>query len=309
MLGGLNIFNKITDKITDMLTVKETDNQFCYIVKSLINRYDTHNVAQTAGQFAFFSLLSIFPFIIFINSLIGNLNLSGAIVTELLTEVFPVQIADIIGTYIDYITELGSGVGVISVGVIVALFSASKSVRSLSITINLALGIKEKRFFLSRIIMSVILTFFLGIVIILCLVAVTVGRDWIYRIILLIDMPVSWITGISIGKWLIVFTAFFIMLALVYWVIPIRRVKFRSVFPGAFLTIAANFVVTYGYSVYVEYFSSFSILYGTMGVVLLLALWLYLMGIFIIMGAELNGVLSEKNIFTLRKRKLTKTLD
>lgn len=246
-------------------------------------------------------MLSIFPFIVFVNALIGSLHLSGAFVTEILTEVFPKQISEIIGTYIDYINELGSGVGVISLGVLVALFSASKAIRSLSITINLALGINEKRFFVSRIFMSVFLTFFLGIVILLSLVAVTVGREWIYRIILLIDMPVSWINGISIGKWVIVFAAFLVMLTLVYWIIPIRRVKLRSVLPGAFLAIGANFLLTYGYAVYVEYFSKFSILYGTMGVVLLLALWLYLMGIFIIMGAELNGILSEKKYFYATK--------
>ncbi len=299
----IGIFTKISDKIADILTVKKTDNQFIYVIKNLINRYDSHNVAQTAGQFAFFTMLSIFPFIVFVNALIGSLEISGILVTEILTEVFPQQIAEIIGTYVDYINELGSGVGVISVGVIVALFSASKAVRSISITINLALGINEKRFFVARIIMSVFLTFFLGVVILLSLVAVTVGREWIYRIILLIDIPVSWITGISIGKWVIAFAAFFIMLTLIYWIIPIRRVKLKSVLPGAFLAIGANFMLTYGYAVYVKYFSKFSILYGTMGVVLLLALWLYLMGIFIIMGAELNGALQERKYFYATKVK------
>ncbi len=293
----MDIFTKTADKIAEFLKVRKTDNNFVYVIKSLINRFDTHNVAQTAGQFAFFTMLSIFPFIIFLNALIGSMDLSGALVTEILTEVFPKQIAELIGTYIDYINELGSGVGVLSAGVLVALFSASKAVRSLSITINLALGITEKRFFVSRIIMSVFLTFFLGIVILFGLVAVTVGREWIYRIILLIDIPVSWIDGISIGKWLIVFAVFLIMLILVYWIIPIRRVKLRSVLPGAVLAISANFLLTYGYAIYVEYFSNFSILYGTMGVVLLLALWLYLMGIFIIMGAELNGALQERKYF------------
>ena len=61
---GTDIFTKIADKIADILAVKQTDNQFVYVIKNLINRFDTHNVAQTAGQFAFFTMLSIFPFII-----------------------------------------------------------------------------------------------------------------------------------------------------------------------------------------------------------------------------------------------------
>ncbi len=292
-----NFFNRVSD----FFTIKQTDNRFMYIAKSLIDRYDRHNVAQTAGQFAYFSLLSIFPFIIFINALISSLDLSGELVTEISSEIFPLQIAEVIGSYIEYITGLGSGFGVISVGVFVALFSASKSVRSLSIAINLAYEITEKRVFWARIILSVILTFILGIVIILCLVAVTIGREWIYRIILLIDIPVSWITGISVGKWVIVFSAFLVILTLVYYVIPLRRVKLISVLPGAILAIALNFLLTYAYSIYVAYFSNFSVLYGSMGIVLLLALWLYLVGVFIIMGAEFNSVLGEMKYFFVAK--------
>ena len=292
-----NFFNRVSD----FFTVKQTDNRFMYVAKSLIDRYDRHNVAQTAGQFAYFSLLSIFPFIIFINALISSLDLSGELVTEISSEIFPIQIAEVIGSYIEYITGLGSGFGVISVGVFVALFSASKSVRSLSIAINLAYDITEKRVFWARIILSVILTFILGIVIILCLVAVTIGREWIYRIILLIDIPVSWITGISVGKWVIAFSAFLVILTLVYYVIPLRRVKLISVLPGAILAIALNFLLTYAYSIYVAYFSNFSVLYGSMGIVLLLALWLYLVGVFIIMGAEFNSVLGEMKYFFATK--------
>ena len=292
---------KIADKVAEIFTVKKTDNQFIYIVKSMVNRFDQHNITQTAGQFAYFSMLSIFPFIVLVNALIDKFKLSGEFVEKVLSEVFPLQVAETIGTYVDYVVNLGSGAGVISAGVIVALFSASKSVRSLSIAVNMALGINEKRFFLSRIIMSMFLTLILSVVIILCIIVATVGREWTYKIILLIDMPVSWLDGISMGKWVIVFVALLVLLTLVYWILPIRRVKFRSVIPGAVFALMANCILTYVYSKYVEYFTTFSLLYGSMGVVLFLALWLYFLGIFIIMGAELNGILQEKKYFYATK--------
>jgi len=59
---------KVADKIAEIFTVKRTDNHFVFIIKSMVNRFDQHNIAQTAGQFAYFSMLSIFPFIVLINA-------------------------------------------------------------------------------------------------------------------------------------------------------------------------------------------------------------------------------------------------
>lgn len=284
-----------------MFAIKPTDSFLVYFIKSLIKRFDEHNVTQTAGQLAYFTLLSIFPFIIFVNSLIRKIDLSGELVTGVLSEILPKQLAEIIGGYIEYVNGLGSGLGVISVGVLIALFSASKSLRSLSIAINQAYGITEKRYFIARLIMSVVLTFVLGVVILLCLLAVSIGKEWIYRIIILIDMPISWLTKISIGKWVIVISMLLVILTLIYYVIPLKRVKLRNVLPGAAVAVIGSFAATYGYSIYVAYFSNFSVLYGSMGVVLLLALWLYLIGIFIVMGAEINSVFEEKKYFVALK--------
>ncbi|MBQ3053879.1 MAG: YihY/virulence factor BrkB family protein [Clostridia bacterium] len=287
----------ITDKINDILTEKPGDGFFKYMSKNLFKRFGDHNITQTAGQLAFFTLLSFFPFVVFLNYLISSFNLTKNVVIELLSEIFPYQIAEIMGNYVEYVSGLGNNVGIISAGIIVAVFSASRSVRALSIAINQAYNISDKRFFLLRLILSMIFTVVLGIIVMLCLVAVTAGREWIYRIILLLDLPVSWLTTISTMKWVVVFSAFFVILLLIYYTVPLTRVKLKDILPGTFLTIIFNFVLTYGYSIYISYFSNFSVLYGSMGVALLLALWLYFMGIFIILGAEFNSALAERKYF------------
>ncbi len=291
------MFKAMLQKINNFTVVKETDNTFVYIVKSLILRADEHNVTQTAGQLAYFAFLSIFPFIIFINSLISALKLSGNVVADVLSEIFPEEISQLIGMYIEYINGLGSGVGVISIGVIVAIFSASKYLRSLSVGINLAYGITKKRYFLNRILFSVLLTVVLGVVIILSLMAVAIGREWIYRIIILVDVPISWLGMISAGKWLLIFFAYLVIITLIYYAIPLKKMKLIKVLPGAICTVAANFLLTYGYSIYIAYFNNFSVLYGSVGAVLLLVLWLYFIGLFMIVGAEINSALEEKRIY------------
>ncbi len=296
------MFKKIADKIDSMLTIKQSDNSFLFVIKSLINRFDTHNITQTAGQLAYFFFLSIFPFIIFVNAIIQKLDLSGNVVSDILSEILPVQIADLIGDYIEYINSLGIGVGAISLGIIVVIFAASKSIRSLSIGINLAYGITEKRYFIKRIILSVILTGVLGILVIMCLIVVTVGKEWIYKIMILVDLPISWLGIINIGKWCATFVIMLVIITFIYYVIPLKKVKLKSVIPGAVCTVIATFAMTYGYSIYIAYFSNFSVLYGSIGVILLLLLWLYFMGLFIIAGAEYNSILEEKKYFLALKK-------
>ncbi|MDP4118321.1 MAG: YihY/virulence factor BrkB family protein [Bacillota bacterium] len=296
------IFKDIADKYDDIMKINPDDKIPVYLIKSLIIRFGDHNVTLMAGQLAYFFLLSMFPFIIFLNALISSLKLSKEIVVGFLQDVFPVQIADLIGSYVEYVSNLQSGVGIISVGVIIALFSASKSVRALSIAINQAYSIKEKRYFIIRLLLSIIFTFALGVIVFLCLFVVSVGRQWLYRIVIMMDVPVKWLNVISIGKWVVVFTVFLIILLLVYYTIPLKRVRLKNIIPGAIVAIIANFALTYGYSIYISYFSNFSVLYGSLGVVLLLALWLYLVGVFIIMGAEINSAVEEIKYFRIKKK-------
>ena len=291
------IVKKITEKLDGFFRVKPSDGVITYVLKNLFARIDEHDVVQSAAQLAYFSLLSVFPFVIFVNALIGSMNLSKDFVIEILSEIFPLQISQIIGNYVEYVSGLGNGVGIISVGVIVALFSASKSVRAIGNAVNNAYGIHDKRFFLMRLVLSVILTCALGIVIFLCLFAVTVGREWIYRMLLMLDIPTEWLNKISVGKWAIVFAAFLLILVLIYYAVPLKKMKLRQAFPGALFAITSNFVLTFGYSIYMAYFENFSVLYGSLGAVLLLALWLYFVGMFIVLGAEVNSILEERKYY------------
>ncbi|MBE7060577.1 MAG: YihY/virulence factor BrkB family protein [Ruminococcaceae bacterium] len=291
------ILENTVDKMNDLFKIKPTDGIIKYTLKNLFVRFDSHDVAQNAGQLAYFGLLSVFPFIIFVNALIGRMGLSKDFVVEILAELFPLQIATIIGDYVEYVSGLGNRFGIISFGVVVELFSASKWVRAISGAINKAYDIRDNRFFLVRLILSVFLTLILGVAIFLCLSAVTIGREWIYKIILLLEIPVDWLNKISVGKWTVVFGAFLLILLLVYYAVPLKRVKLRYVFPGAIFAIICNFLLTYGFSIYMAYFENFSILYGSLGAVLLLALWLYFVGMFIILGAEINSISEERKYF------------
>ena len=291
------IIKKAIGKINEKMKVKPTDGIIAYTVKNLIDRINKHDVTQNAGQLAYFSLLSVFPFVIFVNTLIGKMGLSRDMVIEILAELFPIQIAEIIGDYVEYVSGLGNLFGIVSLGIIVEIFSASKSVRALSSAVNRAYDIQDNRFFIVKLILSVILTLILGIVIFLCIFVVTVGRKWIYRIILLFDLPIEWLNKISVFKWVAVFTAFLLTLLLIYYAIPLKRVKLRYVFPGAIFAIICNFFLTFGFSIYMAYFENYSVLYGSLGAVLLLALWMYFVGMVIILGAEINSIAEERKYF------------
>ena len=103
------------------------------LVRELIDRFIQHDVGQMGGQLAYFSLLSLFPFIIYINALISSLQISGSWAIEMLSPIFPDEIVNMISSYIESISNSGSTY-LLSVGIITTIYSASRSMSCLLYT-------------------------------------------------------------------------------------------------------------------------------------------------------------------------------
>ena len=88
--------------------------------------------------------------------------------------------------------------------------------------------------------------------------------------------------------------AFFLALGALYWVSPGKSKTRRRVFPGAAAALCSWLLFSLGFSFYVENIANYSMLYGTLGGVVVLLLWLYATGLTLILGAEVNGALAPK---------------
>ena len=263
-----------------------------FITKKMWRRFIDHKIAYTGGQLAYFFILSIFPFLIFFNAVVASLDIPPNSVISFLDPIFPEQIVSLIASYIEYISSKSS-VTLLSFGIVLALFSASKSVRSLIYSFDLAYGIKKPRNFFVNTLFSMLYIFLFAVLLVLCIIIVALGNDFITETLSEIVIPFAFLDLISFLKWILMSAVLFCILSLVYKFIPSVRVRFLDTVPGTLFSLAAFLVLTSLFSFYVNVFMSSISLYGSLSAIILLMFWMYFAGIILVMGAELNKLISD----------------
>lgn len=274
------------------LTVKPGDGRFVYLIKTMITRFIDHNVSRVSGQLAYFILLSMFPFLIFLNALIGSFHIPADRVVEFLRPFFPTQIVNLISGYIVRISQ-NQSMSLLSIGIVIAIFSASKAVRSLSYAINTAYGMRESENFLIDVISSMLYVIGAGIIVLIVSLFVTLSRDFLTEVIQVNHMSDMLVSMLNVWRWVTLCVILFLVLGLMYKMVPNKKVRFLSVIPGTVLALLGFLGLTIGFSLYVNYFLKSSIFYGSIGAIILLLLWIYIASIILVMGAELNSSLEQ----------------
>ncbi len=273
--------------------IKETDGTLVVVIKSMINRFLDHRISQIGGQLAYFFMLSVFPFVIFFNALIGSFRFSEAEIQSTLSSFLPREAISVIIAYVEYISQARHA-GLASASLLVTLFSVSRAIRSLNYAINQAYGIKKMRGWLSNFILSALLTLGIGATILISLVLLTVGENamlWLSANSSFLMIPVRILEYL---RWLIVLFDLFVVLAFMYYFVPNRKMKWRNVLPGTLFSVAGWIGLTMVFSFYINHFGRYSLLYGSLGAIIILMLWLYFIGILLVLGGELNHILEMK---------------
>ncbi len=279
--------------LSRLLENKETDSKLLSILKSMLNRFLAHNISQIGGQLAYFFLLSIFPFAIFLNALIGTLHFSAAEIEATFASFLPKEVISIVTTYIEYISQQNH-TSLLSVGLLVTLFSASRAIRSLDYAINKAYDIERQRGFFGTVILSILLTVGIGVTLILSLVLLSLGENimiWLSARFPSLLIPLLLLEHL---RWIIVLLDLFIVLACMYYFVPNRKMRWRSVLPGTVFSVAGWILLTMGFSLYLNHFANYSLVYGSLGAIIILMVWLYLIGILLVLGGELNCIIEQK---------------
>ena len=272
------------------LRIKKTVFFLLSVSKELIHRFFRHKIGYTGGELAYFFLLSVFPFLIFTNSAIRALDIPRSAAISFLRPFLPEEIVPLIADYIEYISTRKTG-GILSFGIILAIFSASKSVRALAFCFDLAYGSRDERSFFLRVISSMLCIFIFAIVFIVCVVLVAFGNGFISKLLESASLPPSFLGLLSFWRWVTISAILFLVLLAVYKFLPRRQLSFRAALPGTVFSLFSFLLLGVLFSIYTKHFMSPASLYGSFSAVILLMLWFYFAGIILVLGAELNAVL------------------
>ena len=257
----------------------------------LVRGYLDHDVGKSAAALAYYLLFSFFPFLIFLSTLVGFLELEP-LSLEALHTLIPREIIEVINAYLVHVTQLKSG-NLLAASLIVALWLPMRAVDSLMKAVNVSYGIKSPRPTLRHQLVVGLYTLFLMAVMMLTLVLMLAGRGFLTFLSRYLPVIQPFIGLWNALRFPIMGTAFFLALGVLYWVAPGITGPRRRVFPGAVAALCSWLVFSLGFSFYVENIANYSVLYGALGGMVVLLLWLYATATVLIMGAEVNRALVQ----------------
>ncbi len=259
-------------------------------VREFVLRFFTDGVGRAGAELAYFFLFSFFPLMIFASLLIGTFDINVNSVEELLKGVIPADVLTIALDYIAYVTNLQMD-GLMYVGLFTALWSASRAVSSLSVAVNRAYRIEDGRNVLLQFLINIGFSAAMLASIVITIVILVLGRGVLQYVAQIVNIGPVEINTWHILRFVPITLLFFCILLFLYSVVPNKRIAIRQVIPGAIAAAVSWLIASIGFSFYVENMARYSLLYGSIGAVIVLMIWLYLTGIILIMGAELNHVL------------------
>lgn len=284
------------------------DTFFAFMLRSSIARYTRHSVARTGGQLAYFFVLAIFPFIMSVNALIGVLHIQESSIHEWLTPFLPAQVVEIIASYSTYLQQLPSTT-LVWFGLVLGLFSAYAAVVSLMEAINKAYHIRKQRNIIGNFLLSVAFMLLLCIIIPLTITLMMLGQEFMGWVNVKLGFEL-----ISVRVWNLlrlgtILTCLIGVLALMYYVIPNKKLRFVTILPGTAFSVICWFFLTYFFSVYVQHSTRISIVYGSIGAIIILMMWLYFIGIILVLGAELNAMIEDYQMHRKKRNAILSSAD
>lgn len=263
--------------------------------KQLIKQINEADVFGLSAQLAYFFLLSLFPFLLFLITLLGYLPIDAISVTDFLGAYAPDEIMELINTNLTQLVNAQNG-GLLSIGIIGTLWSASNGVNAIMKSFNRAYEVEEDRSFIVARLIAIALTIGMVIVICVALLLPVFGKAIGVYIFSFIDLSEGFLSLWNTLRWVISSVIFFIVLLTLYKLAPNVRIQLKHAIWGSLFATICWQLVSLAFSYYVNTLGNYSATYGSLGAVIILMIWFYISGIIIITGGVINAV--------IRKRKL-----
>lgn len=257
------------------------------------------NLIDRAAAVAFYVFLALFPSILFLFTLIPYFPLQGvtANVLEAMQAILPPGTYDSVSSTINQIMSIEHG-GLMSIGLLLAFYFSTSAVSSFFRGFNMG----DKEFgqipFLKLQMYSILVMIMFVVLLLLSIVLITVGQ----RLLPILFVKMHFYSGftifmINLLRWLIVIFALIVAMSLLYHFGNPRSRKFKLFTPGSILFAALFIVGTILFNFYISNISTYNLLYGSIGGLIIFVIWIFFNCILILIGYELNKSITKACVF------------
>lgn len=262
------------------------------LVVRLIRRCSAHDAAQQGAALAYYLLFSLFPILILVSILIGQMELDFSAVLDTIIPLFPEDVLALTNAYLGYVAERVDG-AMLVFSAVFSVWFPMRATNCLMRAVRRAYGLGNPenriRYAFRVLFFTVLLLFSL----VLTLLLITVGGRFMSVIASVFALPGPLIRLWGAIRFAALGAVAFASLGAMYAAAQDQRRPLREIVRGAAASTVAWILLSFGYSFYAEHLSNYSVVYGALGAVMMLLIWLYLTALTLIAGAELNHILSE----------------
>ncbi len=271
-------------------------------ISDFLDRLSEHAVTAYAAQSAFFIIISFFPFVMLLLTLLNYIPIPLDETGRLVIGFLPATVTDFINELLGEIHINASGT-IISVTAITALWSASKGLLAVRRGMNSVYENTESRNYFVIRFYSIIETLAFIILLIIMLVIMVFGNT-LYKWLAAASPVTAEIAATILDlRGIAGLTVLILFFDLVYMIMPNRKGHFFRELPGAVLTAVGWIGFSYLYAFYVDNIANYSSLYGSLTTIVLLMLWLYICMYMLFIGGEVNCMLNETEFWNKIKLK------
>ncbi|MBA3967793.1 MAG: YihY/virulence factor BrkB family protein [Nitrospirales bacterium] len=255
------------------------------------------DVFGRAAQLGFYFLLALFPAMMGVTALIGMLPRQVVLpaVMPYAREVLPAESLVLVERYVEQMVQ-GSGGGLFSLSILGSLWAASWGMMAIINTLNAVYGVRETRPIWKAGVTAVLLTIGAAVFFVTSLILILAGgqvSQWVTEV-----TGLEWwaALGWPLLQWPVIVLFMLMAVNLVYYWAPNIDHEWQWMKPGSVLAVSLWIILSLGLKFYVENFINYNAVYGSITGVIILMMWLYVGGLTLLLGGELNFILKRPHI-------------
>lgn len=260
---------------------------FIKFTQKISKKIKEDHVTAFSAQAAFFTVLSFFPFLLFFLTLARYLPFTKEDILSWLLQIIPSETHTTITVLVQDM-YVKSSKTVLSASILLALWSASKGVLSVTQGLNQVYEINETRNYIILRLIACIYTVIFSFSLLLSSILIVFGKGIYKNVVKAAPFLANigdLIIDIRMVLTVLILTLFFLVL---YTVVPNRKTTFSAELPGAFISGLGWTFCSYILSIFIEKFTNFSYTYGSLSGIMVALLWLYFCMNILFWGAEIN---------------------
>ena len=272
------------------------DTSYKELAKRAYRKFSEEDCPEHAAAMAYYFLFASFPFLLFLTTLIGYLPIPHLLeyILNSAASFLPSEVFSLIENNIRALF-LNKKEGLLSIGILLALWASSNAVVSVMDAMNNLYEVKEGRPFWKVRLIAITLVVGLSLLFLCAMMLLVFGTRIAGHLADMMDFGAAFKIGVLIAFVPLVLFLLVFAIAVIYFITPDVKHAWKWISPGSVVAILCWLLMSVAFSFYVNNFGSYDRTYGSIGAVIVLLLWLYLSGLIVLAGAVVNSAIEHSS--------------